>query len=430
VDVRIEQQVEAGRTGEPAVLGDLVLELPRAPAGITQRHQRMARPVAGGDGAQDVDGGGQADLVGYRHRGFDHIVIAVQDEAAAAIDRAAMAHDDLAGAGRQADGLLLVKDAELDQKVGEEKLLGLIDDEAHRPLLAMGADIDDGTRETLVPHARHGDEELVVEVAGAHRAFPFAQKVHGTKASAFPAAAKERHAAADAGVSRNYDGEPPRGAVAKPGGPAHIRAMIPSRTLSALCFMRACATATGAQAASSGWHHVEGGSIRIVTSGNPDGDGLLRGALEIRLKPGWKTYWRDPGAAGVPPTLTASAGGSDAAVEIGFPAPGRFDDGYAQSAGYDRPVALALTLRLPEDANPPARLQADVFLGVCETICIPVQATLSFEPGSGSEQPEHAAVVKAAFDALPAPARPGFAAEAGAVDDKAIMVETALPEGV
>jgi DsbC/DsbD-like thiol-disulfide interchange protein len=206
--------------------------------------------------------------------------------------------------------------------------------------------------------------------------------------------------------------------------------MIPSRPLSALCFMLACAPATGAHAASSGWHHVEGGSIRIVTSGKPDGDGLLRGALEIRLKPGWKTYWRDPGAAGVPPTLTASAGGSDAAVEIGFPTPGRFDDGYAQSAGYDRPVALALTLRLPEDANPPARLQADVFLGVCETICIPVQATLSFEPGSGSEQPEHAAVVKAAFDALPAPARPGFAAEAGAVDDNAIMVETALPEGV
>src|SRR5690606_27920438 len=78
----------------------------------------------------------------------------------------------------------------------------------------------------------------------------------------------------------------------------------------------------------------------------------------------------------------------------------------------------------------PTRLQADVFLGVCETICIPVQATLSFEPGSGSERPEDAAVVEAAFDALPAPARAGFAAEARAVSDEAITVEATLPEGV
>ena len=190
------------------------------------------------------------------------------------------------------------------------------------------------------------------------------------------------------------------------------------------------ACTAGAQAASSGWYHVEGGSIRIVTSGGPDEAGRVRGALEIRLKPGWKTYWRDPGASGVPPTLTASAGGADAAVEIGFPPPGRFDDGYAPSAGYDHPVSLALELELPEGMARPARLQADVFLGVCETICIPVQATLSFEPGAGAEKPEDAAVVAAAFAALPAPERPGFAAEATGISDGVIMVATKLPEGV
>lgn len=68
------------------------------------------------------------------------------------------------------------------------------------------------------------------------------------------------------------------------------------------------ALAPGAHAASSEWHHVEGGSIRIVTSGAPDAQGILRGALEIRLKPGWKTYWLDPGSSGVPPTLDVTIG--------------------------------------------------------------------------------------------------------------------------
>lgn len=187
-----------------------------------------------------------------------------------------------------------------------------------------------------------------------------------------------------------------------------------------------------AQAGSSGWHHVEGGSIRIVTTGAPDDDGTLRGALEIRLKAGWKTYWLDPGASGVPPTLAATAGDEAAQVKIGFPAPRRFDDGYALWAGYDEPLALALTLALPEGegAATPARLDASVFLGVCETICIPVQATLSFDPRAGTRDPEDMAVVEGAFAALPAPAGDGFSAEVIAVEDGAMTVQATLPEGV
>lgn len=201
-----------------------------------------------------------------------------------------------------------------------------------------------------------------------------------------------------------------------------------ARLVSGLSLVLASAGAAGA--ASSGWHHVEGGSIRIVTSGAPDAGGLMRGALEIRLKPGWKTYWLDPGAAGVPPTLTALAGKADAAVEIGFPPPSRFDDGYAAWAGYDRPVALALTMALPQGAATPARLEASVFLGVCETICIPVQATLSFDPRSAMADPADAAVVEAAFAALPEPARPGFSATLAAVDEAAVVIRPVLPAGV
>lgn len=199
------------------------------------------------------------------------------------------------------------------------------------------------------------------------------------------------------------------------------------RSISTALFLALCAAAQ-AHATASDWHHVEGGAIRIVTAGAPDADGLLRGALEIRLAPGWKTYWLDPGESGVPPTLDIVAGAQDATVEMGFPAPRRFDDGYSLWTGYDEPVSLALTLKLP-DAKTPARLEANVFLGVCETICIPVQAQLTFDTQASATDPEHASVVAAAFAALPGPARRDFGAHATDVSDDAMLVEATLPQG-
>ena len=61
-------------------------------------------------------------------------------------------------------------------------------------------------------------------------------------------------------------------------------------------------------------------------TGPADEKGVLQGALEIDLKPGWKTYWRDPGDAGVPPTIDATASSNVASAELSFPAPHRFDE--------------------------------------------------------------------------------------------------------
>lgn len=184
-----------------------------------------------------------------------------------------------------------------------------------------------------------------------------------------------------------------------------------------------------AHAASSDWHHVEGGAVRIVTSGAPDAEGKVRGALEIRLQPGWKTYWRDPGDSGVPPMIEIMADGDVAPVRVEYPAPKRFDDGYSIWAGYDQPVSLGLTFTLPDDAEP-SQLEADVFLGVCETICVPVQARLTLDPDAGAHAAEDASTVAAAFAALPGPTRDGFEARLVDMSDDEMRIETELPEGV
>lgn len=162
-----------------------------------------------------------------------------------------------------------------------------------------------------------------------------------------------------------------------------------------------------AAASSSHWFETEAARVRLVTAGNAGPDGVVRGILDIELKSGWKTYWRDPGEAGVPPTVDVSKSPNIAGAKIDFPPPQRHDGGGFQWAGYDHSVALPIEfeLKTAEESGP---ISADIFLGVCETICVPLQANLTVDPASDPDNPEDAAAVAAAFGALPGPARPDF----------------------
>ena len=186
-----------------------------------------------------------------------------------------------------------------------------------------------------------------------------------------------------------------------------------------------------AHAATSAWTETPGGRIRvIIEDGIASGDDshALRGALQIDLRPGWKTYWRNPGDAGVPPQINLDNGGT---AHIAFPAPVRFGGEDEGGTGYDKPISLPLIFRI--DPGGP-RLKGHVFLGVCEKICIPVQAAFDFPLTTDANEqasPEAIAgrtIIEAAFDHLPDPA----SAEFGVTGirhhgDKAIF-EIALPD--
>lgn len=190
----------------------------------------------------------------------------------------------------------------------------------------------------------------------------------------------------------------------------------------ALSLMLAAMLAEPALASSSAWRDFEGGSIRLVTTGAPDDAGIVQGALQIELKPGWKTYWVDPGDAGVPPTIDVSTSRNIASASMSFPAPRRFDDGFAKWAGYDEPVSFPVAFALAE-AKQPAAIEAKVFLGICETICIPAQAALNVDPASDPDNADDAAVVQAALDALPGEATPDFGAAVVTASKDAVTVE-------
>lgn len=169
----------------------------------------------------------------------------------------------------------------------------------------------------------------------------------------------------------------------------------------------ATAIADPASASSSDWFEMEGGRVRLVTAGTPDAEGNLRGILDIELKPGWKTYWRDPGDSGVPPTVDASAASGKIDARFDFPPPQWHAEDDFKWAGYDRSLALPVTFAVDEKA-PPGTIEASVFLGVCETICVPVPATLAVDPEHDPGNAADVAAVTAAFTALPPQARSDF----------------------
>jgi DsbC/DsbD-like thiol-disulfide interchange protein len=180
-------------------------------------------------------------------------------------------------------------------------------------------------------------------------------------------------------------------------------------------------------ASSSDWFETDGARVRLVTTGKPNEEGRLLGILDIELKPGWKTYWRDPGDAGVPPTLDVSTNPNIAKAEFDFPAPQRHDEGDFKWAGYDYPVALPVTFTLKDPAGP-AMIDAGVFLGVCETICVPVQAKLAFDPADDPDNPDDASAVSAAFAAIPSAATPVFGVKvAEKASDAKVVLEAVFP---
>jgi len=113
-----------------------------------------------------------------------------------------------------------------------------------------------------------------------------------------------------------------------------------------------------------------------LTRGWREASGAHTAAIEIRLAPGWHTYWRVPGETGIPPQFDWSGSRNLAAVAYEWPRPQVFDSYGIPTIGYKK--ALTLPVRLtPETAGAPIEAVVDVTFGVCDDICIPAQARLS-----------------------------------------------------
>jgi DsbC/DsbD-like thiol-disulfide interchange protein len=188
----------------------------------------------------------------------------------------------------------------------------------------------------------------------------------------------------------------------------------------------------------SAWQTDTHAATRLIAGSlvaTPDAS-LLRAGIEIRLDPGWKTYWRYPGDTGVPPTIHFAGSKNVKSVHVQWPAPELFSDGAGgHSLGYAGDVILPLEVT-PADAARPSMLQVQLSYAVCGTLCIPAQAKLALTLDGHSA--DESLLERAERDvpkrvALGAKSGGGLAVlsvhrEAGAAHNK-VSVEVAAPAG-
>lgn len=100
-------------------------------------------------------------------------------------------------------------------------------------------------------------------------------------------------------------------------------------------------------------------------------DGTHMAGLRVTLAPGWKTYWRAPGDAGIPPHFTWSGSSNIAGAQFHWPVPQVFHQLGMRSIGYHDSVVIPIELT-PTAPGEPIRMAGELNIGVCEEICVPV----------------------------------------------------------
>jgi thiol:disulfide interchange protein len=113
-----------------------------------------------------------------------------------------------------------------------------------------------------------------------------------------------------------------------------------------------------------------------IIPGKPFMVGLL-----LRMVPGWHTYWKFPGDAGIPTELKWKLPGSWKVGEIKWPIPLKLSEpGDILIYGYHDEVLLMQEIVPPTSVSDPAvKLAADASWLVCEKICIPGSKSLQVE---------------------------------------------------
>ena len=178
----------------------------------------------------------------------------------------------------------------------------------------------------------------------------------------------------------------------------------------------------------SAWDGDQRAAVRLIAAAQRGTLVTYRGGIEIRLAPGWKTYWRYPGDSGVPPRFDFSHSTNVKSVTVRYPAPQRLADESGTSIGYKHGVVFPLEI-VPQNAAQPVKLVMKADYAICEKICIPAEGSAELsvtgKPGGQDDR------LKQNDALVPSPASIGagalLAVRAVTRDGKRILVDVAAP---
>jgi DsbC/DsbD-like thiol-disulfide interchange protein len=153
--------------------------------------------------------------------------------------------------------------------------------------------------------------------------------------------------------------------------------LVRLRRIAAASAMAIVAGVSSAAAANdaSGWDGDARSAVRLIAASTSlPATEPIRAGLEIRLRPGWHTYWRYPGDAGVPPRFDFGRSQNVKSVTVLWPAPRRIAEQGLNVIGYTESVILPLVV-VPENGAIPAVLHVNLEYAVCEKLCVPAEGS-------------------------------------------------------
>jgi DsbC/DsbD-like thiol-disulfide interchange protein len=192
--------------------------------------------------------------------------------------------------------------------------------------------------------------------------------------------------------------------------------------------------ALAAATSSSPWIASNSSKVRLVsgTVELDDRPALIAG-VQLRMDPGWKTYWKNPGDSGVPPSFDWAGSKNLKQAEVLYPAPHSFADASGTAIGYDDEVVFPVKLT-PEREGEPIELKLAFSYGLCKNLCVPndvsLELALSPEIGTGD-----AALIDSFLARVPKPGKEDLlpqvsGAEAKlAADPPELLVDAVFPRG-
>ena len=203
----------------------------------------------------------------------------------------------------------------------------------------------------------------------------------------------------------------------------------------ALAVQACLASASAVAADQSSWVKDNYSKARLVGAAiDQDGKTETLAGVQIRLSPGWKTYWRNPGDSGVPPTFDWSGSKNLKSAQVLYPAPHRFADAGGTAIGYSDEVVFPVKVT-PEREGEPIELKLNLAYGVCKTLCVPSEESLTLElPPQGAGGEGDQLLIQRYLDIVPKPVKKGELPALGAVEERLgakrpeILIEAIFPE--
>ena len=135
------------------------------------------------------------------------------------------------------------------------------------------------------------------------------------------------------------------------------------------------------------------------------GDTIWAG-VDMKMDPGWHTYWKNPGEAGMATKIEWQLPPGVTAGEIQWPLPEKLPPAEVTTYGYNNEVVLLVPLKLAADLKPgPLDLKANVSWLECKEVCVPgsasVEATLNI--GKETKTSADAATIESWKSKVPQP---------------------------